>query len=357
MERTRSCVVTDLNYRCLIAAAILLADPIRHCEAQSAEEIPAAVKPWLAPQVWKRDVEKAVLTLGEAGHFDDRHIFAPSVIRKDGRFLLYYSGSRGDVNERVFRLGLATSRDGRDFNRHPQSPIFGFADNRRSVVTPSLLRSSDGTAVRDQGRLRMWFSARDLTDPESPYEIHETSSSDGIRWSKPSKPLLSEARAPSVLKTDNGYRMRYVDVSREPWAVRHAQSDDGLNWSTSASEVLKVDQEWERLRINYPFVMQVETTPGGEPSSAVYLMWYGSRTKPGPRTAIGFAASTDGITWHKHPNNPVLRPDPERPWESHYTTSQSVMRLNDGSFRMWYASRKKPPHVNKYFAINTAVWK
>jgi hypothetical protein len=33
------------------------------------------------------------------------------------------------------------------------------------------------------------------------------------------------------------------------------------------------------------------------------------------------------------------------------------MRLSDGSFRMWYASRKQPPFVNKYFAINTAAWK
>jgi hypothetical protein len=32
------------------------------------------------------------------------------------------------------------------------------------------------------------------------------------------------------------------------------------------------------------------------------------------------------------------------------------MRLDDGSFRIWYASRRKPPFVNKYFAINTAVW-
>jgi len=46
---------------------------------------------------------------------------------------------------------------------------------------------------------------------------------------------------------------------------------------------------------------------------------------------------------------------PERPWESHYTTSQSVIRNADGSFRIWYASREQPPFVNNYFAINTAT--
>jgi hypothetical protein len=32
------------------------------------------------------------------------------------------------------------------------------------------------------------------------------------------------------------------------------------------------------------------------------------------------------------------------------------MRMSDGSFRMWYASRKKPPFNNLYFALNTARW-
>jgi hypothetical protein len=34
-----------------------------------------------------------------------------------------------------------------------------------------------------------------------------------------------------------------------------------------------------------------------------------------------------------------------------------VMRLPDGSFRLWYAGRKQPPWSNLYFAIGTAHWK
>ena len=87
-------------------------------------------------------------------------------------------------------------------------------------------------------------------------------------------------------------------------------------------------------------------------------MWYGSYwTGRRNTTALGLAASVDGETWHKHPRNPVFTPDPARPWESHYTTSHCVMRLPDGSLRLWYASRKAPPFNNKYFALNTAVWK
>ena len=87
-------------------------------------------------------------------------------------------------------------------------------------------------------------------------------------------------------------------------------------------------------------------------------MWYGSYNHAVRRqtTAIGFAASLDGIKWYKHPQNPVLRPTSSRPWESNYVTSGCVLRLDDGSFRYWYASRKAPPFANLYFAINTARW-
>jgi predicted GH43/DUF377 family glycosyl hydrolase len=99
----------------------------------------------------------------------------------------------------------------------------------------------------------------------------------------------------------------------------------------------------------YPTVIQVD---------GVFLMWYGSYSNANRQTtALGFAVSEDGLTWRKHPNNPVLSPDPNRPWESHYVTSESVVRMPDGSFRMWYASRKEPPFTNLYFALNTARWR
>jgi hypothetical protein len=86
--------------------------------------------------------------------------------------------------------------------------------------------------------------------------------------------------------------------------------------------------------------------------------WYGSYYSAVRRqtTAVGFAASLDGLHWHKHPHNPVLIPNPKRPWESNYVGSGSVARLADGGFRYWYASRKAPPFENLYFPLNTARW-
>lgn len=318
------------------------------CTANADDGPPAALDRWLVTQSWQRDTDGPVIALGRRGEFDDTHVFAPCVARERGQYALWYCGSRGTVAERVFRLGRATSLDGRDFRKSPGNPVFEFGDGKHSVLTPALLRSDDGSVLREGGKLRMWFSATHFASPSGLHTLHETTSTDGLRWETPSPPQLEHAYAPTVIKEDGVYRLWYTDVSAEPWTIRHATSSDGKQWRVSPEPVLVIDQPWEQGRLFYPAVLKA----GG-----VYLMWYGSYwSEHANKTAIGFAASTDGLTWHKNPHNPVLRPDPARSWESHYTTSQSVLRLEDGSFRIWYASRTKPPFRNKYFAINTARW-
>lgn len=322
------------------------------CLAQAAAqaEPPPELKAWLTQsQAWKRDSDGPVVSLGEGGSFDDTHIFAPAVALEDGRYQLWYCGSTGRVADRVFHLGLATSSDGRSFTRHEANPVYSFGDGKHSILTPTLLRNPDGSTLRENGKLRMWFSSTWFSGGSGLHTLHETTGTDGVSWSKPSAALLEGIYAPTVMKEGRRYHVWYTDVSGDPWIIRHASSWDGSRWEVTAQPCLVIDQAWEKSRLFYPAVVKID---------GVFCMWYGSYW--GARastTALGFAASTDGVNWHKHPQNPVLRPDPDRPWESHYVTSQSVMLLPDGSFRIWYASRKKPPFVNKYFAINTATWK
>jgi glycerophosphoryl diester phosphodiesterase len=310
--------------------------------------VPRELQRWLVPQRWQRDTKGPIISLGEPGDFDDTHIFAPAVALEGDRFSLWYCGSRRSVAERVFQLGLATSVDGKRFSRHSSSPVFEFGDGRHSVLTPSLLRDPNGTVLREDGKLRMWFSSTWFEGGKGLHSLHETFSDDGIHWSEPSPALLENIYAPTIIKVGSSYQMWYTDVAQDPWIMRHAKSHDGRKWRVTADVALGLDQDWERQRLFYPTVVKIDEA---------YLMWYGSYWQQRRNTtALGFAVSADGIHWHKHPQNPVLRPDPDRPWEANYVTSQSVMQLADGSFRIWYASRKKPPFVNKYFALNTARW-
>jgi predicted GH43/DUF377 family glycosyl hydrolase len=312
------------------------------------EKLPEKITRWFAPQQWIRDTAGPVISLGKAGAFDDTHLFAPCVIREQNRYRLWYSGSRRDVANRVFSLGLADSDDGRTFSKSSENPVYDFGDGKHSILTATMLRNPDGSVLREDGKLRMWFSSTHFAGGTGVHTLHEATSVDGIHWSKPSDPQLEGLYAPTILREQDVYRMWFSDVSKEPWVVSCATSKEGKTWKITQRGVVKADQEWESGRLFYPTVLKAD---------GVYLMWYGSYwSAEKHKTALGLAVSSDGIHWHKHPANPVFRPDPDRPWESHYTTSQSVIRSDDGSFRIWYASRRKPPFKNKYFAIGTAKW-
>jgi dienelactone hydrolase len=296
--------------------------------------------------LWQRDSAQPVLGLGAPGAFDDTHIFAPCCARLYRRWHLYYCGARGAVSDRVFRLGLATSDDGVAFSRHATEPLFAMPDGR-SVLTPCFLRNPDGDARWEDRRLTLYISAADLAGGDDTHTVHSVTSEDGLVWDTPSPALVPDAYAPTVLAMPDGYRMWYTDVAAAPWSIRTATSADGRQWHVHPEPVLEIDQEWETSRLFYPHVIY---------RRGCFLMWYGAYWAPGPhRTALGLATSVDGLTWSKCADNPVFRPEPANDWESHYTTSESLLQLPDGRWRLWYAARTAPPFVHKYFAIGSAV--
>ncbi len=321
--------------------------------ACSVSAAPHELRAWLdRPQNWVRTTDGPIVSLGQQGSFDDTHIFAPTIAQDRGKTLLWYCGSTGTVAGRVFKLGYAESPNGMEFSKSEQ-PIFAFGDDRRSVLTPTVLRDANGLPLRENGRLRMWFSAASFKDPSGLHTLHESFSEDGRTWTPPSDVLMKHVYAPSVIRIGKLYQMWYTDVSGPTWIIRHAWSRDGRKWYPTAEPSIVIDQDWEHQRLFYPHVVFHEGR---------YHMWYGSYwKKDGKRqskTAIGYAASIDGMRWFKHEQNPVFMPDASRPWESHYVTSHSVLFNEEArEWRIYYASRKKPPFTNKYFAINTARWR
>ncbi len=302
-------------------------------------------------QNWERDAKFPCLSLGKAGAFDDTHISSPCVVRENKIYRMYYTGSRGTVNDRVFRLGLAVSEDGVCFNRYFSEPLFAAKEDGVSVLTPAIVRSPEGHALRVEGKLRLYYSCRDLSSEASVPSLRYLESSDGIEWEESGDTGLSGVYSPCVLCDDGRYRMWFTDVTCSPWAVGYAESSDGIEWEKYPEPHMTVEQEWEHKRLNYPYVVKLNN---------VYYMWYGSQLFPegGPmRTAIGTARSSDGIRWEKSESNPVFEPDPKRKWESTYVSDQCIMVMQDGRLRMWYASRTDPPTEHKYYAIGTAVSK
>lgn len=308
--------------------------------------MPDSIEAKLVPQKWVRDATGPVISLGPAGSFDDTHLFAPCVAYEHGTYRMWYCGATGNLNDRAYKVGLAESADGVHFTKDARSPILVAPNPADSIVTPTLLRGANGAVLREDGRLRMWCIVANFA--AGTHTLHESTSIDGVAWTPLSGELMRNIYAPTVVHDGGRYRMWYTDVSREQWCFRHADSVDGIHWTADPDPCMVIDQPWEHNRLFYPFVLRDGNT---------WLMWYGSYSvENNSRTALGFAVSEDGRRWTKSPHNPMLNPDLTRPWESHYNTSETVLRLADGSWRIWYGSRTKPPHVNKYFAVGTARW-
>jgi predicted GH43/DUF377 family glycosyl hydrolase len=329
---------------------------------------------------WQRDREDPVIKIGEKGQFDDQHLFAPNVIRMGEEYWLYYSGSQNDViakgiykpaseltdaqkarirknkdKDRLYKVGLAKSKDGVHFQKYEGSPVFGFGDGRKGIVTPSMLRDSDGAAVREQGKLVMYFTGVDMPG-DYKHNIYRSTSTDGVKWSPPSAILVANAYACHVMKDGGLYRMWFVDVHTRPWVIRYAESTDALKWAVEKKPCLvPQEQKWEKgdKVLVYPSVIKED---------GIFIMLYGSYWEGPEKTAIGLAVSEDGKIWTRFAGNPVFKPEPKHSWEANFTTSQTFMKLPDGSYRLWYASRKKPDTEGEpgwssmYYAIGTAHW-
>lgn len=319
-------------------------------------QAPAKLEKWLGPQNWIRDTADPVLELGESGSFDDTHIMAPLVKKIDGKYLMFYVGSSGSAHDlapkrmpdnRVYRLGLARSTDGLQFKKQLQ-PVAEMSDSKRSFLTPTILSNPDGSLIKDNGKFRMWFCSATLGGGGRGHTVQHATSDDGIRWTDFSDDLIKRAYCPVIIKDGKTFRMWYSEPGRYPWVVRHATSADGFKWEVDEKPSIQKTQDWEHYVFNYAKVIKVD---------GAYLMWYTSYASADRlTTAIGFAASEDGIAWHKHPQNPILTANPDRPWESNYVSSGTIMQLPDKSFRMWYFARKRPPFTNLYDAFGTATW-
>ena len=367
MDWNNNSIVRRCAAKCQATAMSVLLLGFAPSNAPSAEQtsgIAPSFEQWLKPHDWSRDGATPVLSLGEKGKFDDQHIFAPHVIYQEGEYWMYYSGSQRCVDagtykgvakdpkqpeksdQRLFKLGLAKSKDGVHFTRFSTEPVFSFGDDIHSIVTAAILKNPDGSVHRENGKLRMYFAAVDFPLGTYKHYLYETTSSDGTHWAKPTL-VMEDAYAPCVIKENGKYRMWYSWIDKHPWHTSHAESDDGTHWKLTEKPCIVMDQKWEVKDQVYPMVIKAD---------GVYLMMYGCYWADDKHTALGFAVSTDGLNWTKHPDNPTFRPEPAHDWESNFTTSQTLMRLPDGSFRLWYAGRRQPPWSNLYFAIGTAHW-
>ena len=185
---------------------------------------------------------------------------------------------------------------------------------------------------------RMWYGAQGQDGHD---RIHLAESRGGEAWERRGVVLdvgaANHVNDPSVVKVGDTYYLYYTRaLGGVVDEIALATSKDGRAWETRGT-VLRPGAagEWDALLVGRPSVLH----DGG-----TFRMWYDGRkdipvgapapgvaTSPTSTRGVGHATSPDGLTWTKHPGNPVLGDD---------IGGVDVGRLDAGGYVMVYESRE-----------------
>jgi predicted GH43/DUF377 family glycosyl hydrolase len=224
------------------------------------------------------DTDNIVLELGTGGSWDDDRIISPSAVTDGEDVHLFYSGN----DSSVYKIGVASSPvsgfDGTNFTKYGSNPIL-----------------SPGTSgAWDDGGVTHPFV---LYDPD-----------DGL------------------------WKMYYMGISGSDSAIGLATATDPLGpWTKHPSNpVVEPTETWEDVALYSPLVLRE--------SASSWKMLYTGNNPAGP-ARIGLATSTDGVTWTKYPSNPVLSPSGSGWMAASVFASRTLVKLG-GTYHLYFAGKQ-----------------
>jgi hypothetical protein len=219
--------------------------------------------------------EEPALGAGPPGHFDDNGVYPGPVVERDGELCMYYVGRSNSTPPLYYMaIGLAASSDGgATFERAYRAPIMG-----RSEVDPWMV--STPCVLREPGGWRMWYLS-------------------GTGWDLD------------------------ADPPRAFYDIKHAESTDGIAWRRDGRAAIGLGADTTNVS-----VPTVERASGG------YRMWF-SFIAPGHGYRIGYAESSDGLSWERRDRSGGLEPSGSG-WDSDEVAYPGAFRL-DGRLYLAYS--------------------
>jgi len=105
-----------------------------------------------------------------------------------------------------------------------------------------------------------------------------------------------------------------------------ATSTDGTTWTKNPDNPrLSPSESWEGTDVGRPAVIK---------DGAIYKMWYSSGD-----TKIGYATSSDGVSWTKYAANPIMT-GAAGTWDANGVAGPFVLKVSANDYRMWYQNQE-----------------
>ena len=254
---------------------------------------------------------------------------------------------------------MPTNAESTDWTEYANNPVF---DPDAKVYYPSVIYDAiQFSGHGDVAYYKMWFGSKQGTG--GVYSIGYAYSNDGVDWteglnpvsglsSKPNHPLVEYD--PDGFGTGVYYKIWYWDNNVSIYsinAIRYAESSNGINWIND--QALTQDDTYKLVTGTWPDWNYGSYGPGDviyNPSGSdtlddtdiwnnKYVMYYMGTN--GNNEFIGLAYSTNGTHWKRYGDNPVLSPctledDPTVGWDYRSVGYPTVIKGDDGTWRMWF---------------------
>lgn len=284
-----------------------------------------------------------VLQPGSSGAWDDVFVGHPRLIEQGGTVYMFYGGLDGTISQGGVATASAAGFTGLSFTKYGSNPILvvgaGGSWDASHVGSCAVIYDEDATLWK------MWYTGTNAGGTQA--IGYATASNPLGPWTKyVSNPVLSPAVAwegtqlhyCSVLRESaTSYKMLYGGgdfLTGSTGRIGMATSSDGITWTKYASNpvISPSGSGWMQRAVFSPRTLI-------KVGSVYHLYFTGKAVGGMEYSSIGYAQSTDLITWVMGANNPVITST--RAWENGEVEHPSVLHLGRNYFvyyDAWYGN-------------------
>jgi MYXO-CTERM domain-containing protein len=251
-----------------------------------------------------RSTRNPLLVHGPVGSYDALKLGPRAILRlapTDWR-MWYEAAPSGNKSFTAY----ATSTDGLTWTRYPNNPVMSPSELWEGGANNVEGEDSPTSILKEHGVFKLWYHGYTGNGVR---QIGYATSPDGIAWTKyAGNPVLTPGASgtwdadsvcePNVVHVADNYFMYYSHCVGDG-GIGLATSTDGVSWTKYAGNpIITTGPGWESAQIDWGAVYY---------DGAKFHIWYLGHQGTGG-FSLGYASSTDGMTFTKSAANPVLPP-------------------------------------------------